>query len=499
MKPFLFALALFTGLFISCSAIDDKPFDEIISQGVNSQNIVKTRADRDDFQVHLEDALRYAKLVEPRKKVERIVPFVKDRDTLMYYVYYNDGWKLISGDKRIQPELINEPKGKRTPEELCDGEKITVQEYVEFLSALKDYPYADKDTQHLNFWNKIQRKKKQAKEDFKTRTVWEPTLYDYPWLFHKIVCEDDYPSYIVQLYYSSINHLVNARWGQGDSTHPWNNKIPVNSFSQRPPLGCVSVAVSQLLYYLHQEKNLDLGLYEDVVMDGYYTDYSQDVQEYFFHPSLTKSQYDQSSTRWDNMPTDANGSSTSMSYAQDLMLVVGQGVNMFYTIDESSSNIINTKSYLSTIGINCTKSYYNSDIIVPSIQNGFPVYARASNSQGGGHAFLIDGYHIKESRIYEYYRWEKVYPSDPDFSPVYGDDYLTPDEVANLGYEIYDGQEGYFLAETSYPEYLMINWGYDGLGHGSEYFNSDSASWPIGSTNYTYNKQILYNFSFPTR
>ena len=183
-------------------------------KNVTVPTVTKTRATEEDFRVHLNEAMRYARLVEPEKEVDSIVPYVQEGDTLMYYVYYNDGWKLISGDKRIQPELINEPTGKRTAEKLCDGEQITVHEYVEFLSALKDYPYADKDTQYLDFWNKLGNKKPK-KEEPKTRTVWDPTLESYPWLFHKIVCEQDHPSYIIHTYVYNTGNITDKQWGQG--------------------------------------------------------------------------------------------------------------------------------------------------------------------------------------------------------------------------------------------------------------------------------------------
>ena len=83
---------------------------------------------------------------------------------------------------------------------------------------------------------------------------------------------------------------------------------------------------------------------------------------------------------------------------------------------------------------------------------------------------------------------------------MYGDDYLTPDEVNNLNYYIYDGLEGYFLADTCYPEYIMMNWGYNGAGRGTEYIEpSTSSYWSINNSIYGPNKQMLYNYSFPTR
>ena len=114
---------------------------------------------------------------------------------------------------------------------------------------------------------------------------------------------------------------------------------------------------------------------------------------------------------------------------------------------------------------------------------------------------MIDGYAKKESKLYEYYQWELVYPSDPDFIPVYGDEYLTPDEVDNLGYYIYDGLEGYFLVETDYLDYYFMNWGYDGVGRGTEYYDiSFSAYWQINQFNYGgNNKEILYGYTFLTR
>ena len=131
LKTIILTLPLLLVLSCSINIGEEKSFDEVLPSSEEVMLSSKTRAAEDDFQVHLDDVMLYAKMIEPKKEVESIVPFVQEGDTLMFYVYYNDGWKLISGDKRIQPELINEPTGKRTLEELCDGEQITVQEYGE--------------------------------------------------------------------------------------------------------------------------------------------------------------------------------------------------------------------------------------------------------------------------------------------------------------------------------------------------------------------------------
>ncbi len=134
-------------VIMSCTkAVDNSP---CVTLNTKEADLI-TRASIEDFKVSLSEAVSYAKMSEPKKVLENVCPVVENQDTLMYFAYYDDGWKLISGDKRIAPELITEPLGKRTYDDFADGERVLYERDKQFIKLLRTYPSADKDKQYLS-------------------------------------------------------------------------------------------------------------------------------------------------------------------------------------------------------------------------------------------------------------------------------------------------------------------------------------------------------------
>ena len=107
----------------------------------------------------------------------------------------------------------------------------------------------------------------------------------------------------------------------------------------------------------------------------------------------------------------------------------------------------------------------------------------------------------KLNTTYEDFYWEVVYPSDPSFYPIYGDEYLRQSDLQAYGQPVYGGMEESVPIGSETSEYLMMNWGNGGQGMGAEYVPVDeNAYWYLsGYGSYGGDKKIIHNFSFPTQ
>ncbi len=291
-----------------------------------------------------------------------------------------------------------------------------------------------------------------------------------------------------------VSNLTQTSWGQ---RYPYNTKFPISpiyySGYNQPPTGCVAVAVSQLLYYLFTQKNLSMGIYMDVSMDGTYSGPS-------FSPSLTKDQYVMNPPYWGGVSLYSTVENSGTQRVQDVMLVVGEGVHMIYNVRWGSSNIIHARSYLSSIGISSTLMSYDFQVVVSELMDGFPIYIRAYDPiEETGHAWLVDGYGKTIVNYYLEYIWETVDPSDPDFDYESGDLYLSEEEAEELG--IYDGMTDVVNTGRSVSDYLLMNLGWNGLGKTTKYYEPQaSAYWDVfDSYNYVDDIMILCNYNFPER
>ena len=481
-------------LFSFCSKQDfgnvPPDTDDVMTRGDESP---VTKAVSLDFQVHLDDAMYFAELSEPEKQVVEVSPIIQNQDTLMYVIQYDKGWKLLSGDRRIQPVLINEPEANRTPDEFAEGELYTYQEYTHLLRWMKTYPSVEGDEQYLDFWQKLDRRK--GVEVIKTKASWDPSMFDEPYLFHKVVTGQS----IQSEYLEQIGNLTYTSWKQ---TYPYNTKIPqieVEGQNYQPRIGCVSLAIGQLLYYLHFEKNLSLGLYEDVSMSG---TTSCDSLGYYLNYSLSKSQFVLNSTHW-NMALYSSAETQQTINVQDFLLVIGEGVNMRYEPFGSRSDSTLASIYLNSINIQHEMTSYSSASVASEIRNGYPliIFAQLSSSNIG-HCWLIDGYGCKRNTTYENFYWEVVYPSDPSFYPIYGDEYLRQSDLQAYGQPVYGGMEESIPIGVQISEYIMMNWGAGGQGLGSEYYDvSTNAYWPYIDETPSFGraKRMIHNYSYPTQ
>lgn len=198
-----------------------------------------------------------------------------------------------------------------------------------------------------------------------------------------------------------VEGMLRTIWGQGGD---YNKYIP-----GRYPVGCVSVAVSQIMKY-HR------------------------------YPKLYN---------WDDMsdyiPTDVTA---------QFLHEVALGVDTDFSPRKSSSDIKKAKIYLDGKGyftehMDNKYPYYLSKIYA-ELDGRFPVYAQGKDKRKGGHAFVIDGYDYKSSM------YEIVVMAFPD-APL---SYLKDTDLEKMFF---------YKSLKSISEMFHLNLGWNGTANG--YYN----------------------------
>ena len=403
----------------------------------------------------------YLRLFSKHKKVEYIDVIIEEGDTLAYYVQYsnNGGWDLIAADTRVEPILSSSPSNS-----IEDLNEDATDVAMGILKSVKDIKTGTEMSEN-SIWAFIRPspvRTKQNTSGFRglTEGMWIPidTVFAYDTI--------------------APNRIIDTKWGQES---PWDQYTPLDPdyyFMINTYVGCVPVAVGQILYrYLY----LTDGLYEipDVVTMDNTTGLPQFV-------SYT--------TDWSNMAKDSvNYSAAEKSKTAKFLSWLGYQMNTIYrSIPPGSSTYVSeAQSLMSNYLIFDSDTTYHSSVILASLMNNMPVYVSADAQNGTRHSFIIDGYkkiryqvviryqfdpyhYVTEEEYYSLPSWMFEWPSmgefpdyDPDKDPA-----IKP--VATTLFE---------------NTYLLMNWGKDGNGDDVIYSSSSTNNW-----GYSRVKKIFYNF-----
>ena len=215
---------------------------------------------------------------------------------------------------------------------------------------------------------------------------------------------------------SSVSPLITTKWGQyksndGKQAHAYNHFIPGCDNYQHCFVGCVAVAMAQIMRFWHIPNEIPFSCAE----------------------------YD-----WNNMPNKLNYQNNN-NYVNErnaiaaLMLDCADGVNMDFcnqsvnhsscTTQQSGSNSYHASIFLKKTGFSnavfLTRTDYSDEtwheMIRNNLSNGWPIQYQGkegSNLSSKGHAFVCDGYKKKMfSNEYLYhFNWGWCGDSDGWFS-----------------------------------------------------------------------------------
>lgn len=379
----------------------------------------------------------------------------------MYVIRYNEGWEVISSDKRTPLVLASAESG-----EFEYSETGSHRFYFDMVAEdLKNFAlYEDKQlistkslseegNENVEYWDAIT-----ASEDFiQPYLVTPPDSLELIPLGHweLIGVESD------REVYDEVDHLIPFNWGQNS---PFNEYCPWSlQGSGHVPAGCVAVAGAQMLAYFQKLFDMEIN----VPMIEYSYDNVAQVS-------------DNIANIWQdihNQDTDA---------AAKLISYVGYSVNMNYSDNGSgASNLTLRDNVFTANGIN--SNYINhpngagySDIIKHNLLNDMPVLVAAAQTQNGisdGHSFIIDGYKGYRNKYIYTYEW--IY--GPSTVPL-------PSKPPKVEIEY----------SSPVIQQIRMNWGY-----ANEYLNDNlytlTGDWTIvvngENRAYNYRRELIYGFS----
>ena len=417
------------------------------------------------YAVSLSDAIHFSELYHPGRDFT-ITPYVVKEDTLLYALNYDGGgWLVISGDKRFDPNAAECPDG-RIDFDAEDGYLFWFKSLAEDICSLRE-KNPDLENDNTALWQAISPIKKEGITKMRNTPKW---------VIRNVV------SNITSTWSYPVPHLMVTKWGQG---FPWNNKLPIdnnpNGDGSKCVTGCVSVAVAQLLYYLHYKIGKPTALYHTVycLYPGVISPASVSALGFVREDKVTNS------SRWNNMALTSSSSGSTV-YVGDLMLDIGTRFNTSYAcaaLGGSGAQLSDCTSVLDTYyGIDCYNSSHSLINVKTSLDTEKPVLisrdaVNASNQIVSSHAWVIDGYakEIREQTMTRYCEYTGDW--------TYGDEvYDTFAEVQQVYGFVDDGDSQEYPGPTITNYYYQMNWGFDGIGD-TAYYNSNG-TWTVNGVSY---------------
>lgn len=362
-RPFIFATFL---LFNAC-AIDSIPTEHVETADLTCNN-----------RASIEDVLSIVnKGTKGDLESVRIDPVVSvDGDTLMYFVNYHEGWKIISADKRTPMEIANGDTGNISTN--TDNKGFLL--WLGITSAdMKRILYAADDL--LNFTPEqiaSHRKEWISDNDSNAQSrggggILPPIFIDETdWSLVEIQTEE--------VYVNHVDHLVGAHW---DQLSPYNYYCPPkDSGTGNKPAGCAPVACAQMLQFLSTK----FGMPQVVSLNGINVNMSDLYLPY---------------------------TNTLIETSTPLLIrMIGEILGAHYGDNETSVllPLSKIKTFFSNNAYSSTKQSYSVDKVKQNLGGGTPVIVSGYSGTilglpdyTNGHTYLIDGYKKFKTKTTYYY------------------------------------------------------------------------------------------------
>ena len=200
---------------------------------------------------------------------------------------------------------------------------------------------------------------------------------------------------------STVNALVKAKWSQHA---PYNDQCIFNN--KRCLTGCVATAIAQIMHYWATVgkggKTFKCGC---TALPGYITP----TEGYTVGALKAVTTFD-----WANMPENTPTTTTTNAAVAKLIRYCAQASEMDFREGSSAAYVAKAVEGMKyNFGYNFgirhifAKNYTNNewdDIIYNEVANGRPVFV-SGYSNGGGHAFVCDGYNSSLSKFHFNWGW----------------------------------------------------------------------------------------------
>lgn len=459
---------LLSFLIIACRKLDyyNSPekdnVDKIESSMANVNHVSK-----DDMDYLLSNGTSVTKTTESPNYV--MTPYVINKtDTVLYIVNFKDGgWRIYSSDKRTPAIIAEGEKGYFSIEEGSPAVSMWIHHMgydILKVSHSKDEQLIFTDEEindNISFWEE-------------SRALPPPTPADDTLIVPITGHWEEFVTTEIEEY-DRIDHLV----GKWDQELPYNYYCPCRPDGEgNAYAGCVAIAGSQVLHYLHYKIGHPTHMYSQCSCTGDVNNYQRD------YANLSES-------IWDSMSTGYNDSTIVAVPESILIAYVGDLVGMHYV-----NNFTGTYSWalpgnlksnvFEYYGIRCSRGAYNENAVRENMQNQMPVIVSGSNLaipvDGDIHCFVIDGY--RRNRYVEYHHHYYVYDTPPSTPVLEYPEYITCNYSSPIVTEI------------------KINWGWKSQWHENNPVNDGwyalTGGWVVdwGSYDYNYYLNMTYDFSF---
>lgn len=393
----------------------------------------------------------------------KILPYVSEcGDSSLFIVNIaGHGWRIYSSDRRT-PSLVAEgDEGQFSLEDGSPSCRFWIKRMANQISLIKTFSddllsfSPEEIRMNRSFWSGDPVSIDGIRDPVIPTGHWEEVIINEG----TVVCD-------------SIHHLT-PKWHQWK---PYNRYCPKYPGSDdRAWAGCVAVAGSQMLYYLHNLTGCPAVSFSNGYCEG-------DVNN--FSRCFTNA----TSSSWDMMSHEHNDSLNADIPEAVLIASVGARVNMHYcgtSQDNGYSWAIPTNlkdDLFLGEGISCVRSSYDENRVIDNISSRRPVIVWASDLaipvDGDIHCFIIDGYQISKREYTHLHYFVADNPSIP------------------IGF-----QTEYYTFSYSSPVFsgIKINWGWRSQWslHVNDGWYSTVEGWTVvngGTYDYNHNVYMLYDF-----
>ncbi len=431
-------------------------------------------SDKCSFSITIDDVNEYLNCLKkdtPTKVSSvRVEPLINKNDTVMYLVNYDEGWELLSGDRRVSRVLAKCEKGQTSINDMLQNET-----FASYYYSLSEGLYNIRHDEGLSV----------------------PEGMDDTWEKLSETEEENgrghLDSMIVKVLISSISqtwnlkikdHLLETKWGQGS---PWNKSAPFRYSTKisRCYTGCVMVSAAQVLYYMYATTGYPQCTYGHAFCDAFIPDAQDSL-------ILSSSQisFSQYSNHWSEMPLTSSDTTGTYRVAA-LMSWIGYNYGAKYKRNGTSSRTDKATTWFPYLfGITCQKydivqngiDGFVSLVDTQVYSNSKPVMMSVRQStDDSGHSIVIDGYrHTRTKTTNEY----AYYITGPDGRIPF---WQQPDSY---------GTE-YVYSDN---KYVAINWGWNGScdsepESGTTIWYNIYNDWIVSSGNYDVKSYAIYGFS----
>ncbi|MCQ2130610.1 MAG: Spi family protease inhibitor [Bacteroidales bacterium] len=300
---------------------------------------------------------------EQKKQRPEIIPLGIDDGVQAYAINYDEGWEIVSADKRIRPVLAQSSEGSFSPKESTTSEGAFLNSVLKSIASMqkdgKDIVTGNENAEkNILFWKLITC---EIDANPHTKAVNPVGYYTLDHVEHATTT------------YRTVNHLLSTAWYQESYTQGYDYDLNDWYFS-----GTGNVAASQLLTYLYNEKGFNLSTPSGLGSFSWSSINRGLLVDYIYH--ATNSTY-YNRVIW----TEYNNLSETISS---------------FGVDNSiGSNSGGMSAFKSTIDNSLGNEMPVLGVVTTAVFNGDPIYEYHQNY------FLIDAYKMYRDDTIYYYKY----------------------------------------------------------------------------------------------